>query len=332
VLFLQALGIKEPATLLALPPLSEVHLESRISPVELRARAERAAEIARLRKYLQQRRWDRLRASPDVQAAMRRLVERARGRIREHREQQEAARAAEAAALQAAAAAAAPAAAPAGATAMTFMQERMQYRLQYLTPEVLNRIDAVWLGGEHEQQALRDMWLSTDILYYGTTQLSSLHSASVSLAAKSASGAFGDGCPVCRDTQDTWGVWDQQQQQPQQQQPQQQQQQEQQGAALQPHEAAGQQQEPPQQPEAAAQQQQHITQQGPVEVPAGSTVAAAADSAQTRLSVAANEYVPHKLRETHNQSVFRFQVSGARRACIDKLHAMTWNNLAVLGA
>lgn len=43
--------VKDPAALLALPPLSQVHLQSRMSPEELRKRAERAEWVAKVRPH-----------------------------------------------------------------------------------------------------------------------------------------------------------------------------------------------------------------------------------------------------------------------------------------
>jgi hypothetical protein len=51
VLAAQLPTVKDPAALLALPPLSQVHLQSRMSPEELRKRAERAEMVAKVRPH-----------------------------------------------------------------------------------------------------------------------------------------------------------------------------------------------------------------------------------------------------------------------------------------
>jgi hypothetical protein len=52
VLAAQLPTIKDPAAFLALPPLSQVHLQSRMSPGELRKRAERAEWVAKVRSHV----------------------------------------------------------------------------------------------------------------------------------------------------------------------------------------------------------------------------------------------------------------------------------------
>lgn len=260
---------EDPTALLQLPQLAEVHLESRISPADLRARAARAAEIAQLRDYLRQRRLDRLRANPSVQAGIEKLAQQARDRMREQREREEAA---EAATRQAAAAAAHAVASD--AQAVSGVDQRFQMRQAWLTPQMWSKVVAAWGLDEQDPshanqlRAIHTACLYHEVGRHGSERLVDLQEVQRVLEEREATGKLGESCPVCRDGQDSWSNdWGQQQQV----------------------------QGPPGQKQQQQQEQ------------AGKADAAAA--AKARLSVAAAEYVPHKQRESHALSVQAYWVS-----------------------
>ena len=313
ILVLQAGSVKDPAELLALPPLSAVHLESRISPAELQQRANIAKGLDKLQAAMRRWRWQRLRTHPEVQAGVKRFVQRLRDRIQERHEQQEAARAAEAAALQAAAAAAAPpAAAPGGAVGTALVNMRPQLRGPYLTPVMLENLANFWLNcsaqdpmRQGEVQQLQNLWLSTDALYYGYERLQAVAAKAVELQQAEALGSFAAGCPACKDTQESWDdapQWGQREELPAMQQQQQQQGQGQEAPA-------GPQGEEQQTTAGGAEQGGQEGSVGRAQPAAEQAAAGSAYGGKLRLSVGAAEYVPHKLRASHVESVQAFQVS-----------------------
>lgn len=305
--------MKDPAELLALPPLSAVHLESRISPAELQQRANIAKGLDKLQAAMRRWRWQRLHTHPEVQAGVKRFVQRLRDRIQERHEQQEAARAAEAAALQAAAAAAAPpAAAPGGAVGRALVDMRPQLRGPYLTPVMLENLANFWLNcsaqdpmRHGEVQQLQNLWLRTDALYYGYERLQAVAAKAVELQQAEAMGSFAAGCPACKDTQESWDdapQWGQREELPAMQQ-------QQQGPGQEA--PAGPQGEEQQTTAGGAEQgEQQQTTAGGLQLGAKQAAAGSGDGGKLRLSVGAAEYVPHKLRVSHLESVQAFQVRG----------------------
>jgi hypothetical protein len=288
-----------------------VHLESRISPAELQQRAKIAKGMDKLQAAMRRWRWQRLRTHPEVQAGVKRFLQRLRDRIRERHEQQEAARAAEAAALQAAAAAAAPpASAPGGAVGRGFVDQRPQMRAPYLTPVMLENLATFWLGcsaqdptRQGEVQQLQNLWLSTDALYYGHENLRAVAAVAVQLQQAEALGSFAAGCPVCRDrdTQESWDdapQWGQREELPAMQQQQGQGQETPTGPQGEEQQLAG-----------GAQEEQQEESAGGAQPEADQSAAGSGDGGKLRLSVGAAEYVPHKLRASHVESVQAFQVS-----------------------
>jgi hypothetical protein len=288
--------VKDPAALLALPPLSAVHLESRISPAELQQRAKIAKGMDKLQAAMRRWRWQRLRTHPEVKAGLQRFLQRLRDRIQERKEQQEQARVAEAAALQAAAAAAAPpASAQSGAVGTALVDMRPQMRALYLTPVMSENLANFWLNcsaqdpaRQGDVQQLQGLWLGTDVLYYGYESLQAVAAKAVELQQAVATGIF-VACPVCKDTQESWDdapQWGQREELP----------------AVQQRQG----QDAPAEPQGEQQQ----TTAGGLQPGAEQAAAGSGDGGKLRLSVGAAEYVPHKLRVSHLESVQAFQVRG----------------------
>lgn len=255
-------------TALQLPKLSEVHLDLRISPAELRARAESAAKVAQLQERWRQRRFHRLVGDPSIQAALKKCLQRARQRIQQRREQEDAARAAELAAVQATI--------HQSSCSRVYAEQRAMFRQASLTPPLWSDTAVAWGCSTQQQQAaseLHTLWLHTEVCFWGSTKLLQLQAIQRLLQERGAAGTLGQSCPVCRVAQlwaDDWAYRQQQQEQ-----------------AMQ----------------AQARQQQEC-QQGL----AGTSATAGAGGARTVLSVNAAEFLPHAQQHTHRQSAEMFQV------------------------
>jgi len=263
------MGSSGMPTALQLPKLSEVHLDLRISPAELRARAESAAKVAQLQETWRQRRFHRLVGDPSTQTALKKWLQRARQRIQQRREQENAARAAELAAVQATTHQA--------SCSRVYAEQRAMSRQASLTPPLWSDTVEAWGCSTQQQQAaseLHNLWLHTEVCYWGSTKLLQLQAIQRLLQERGAAGTLGQSCPVCRVAQlwaDDWAYRQQQQEQ-----------------ALQ-----------------AQARQQEENQQGL----AGTSVVAGAGGPGTVLSVSAAEFLPHVQQHTHRQSVEKFQVS-----------------------